>query len=321
MKKALITGINGMDASHLADLLLEKNYEIHGLVRRHSDTEGHLKKIEHIKDKVQLHYGDLQDYSSINDIIKTHKPDEIYNLAAQSHVRISFDMPCYTFQANTVGFLNILEAAKNQDYKVKVYQASTSEMFGNSFDKDGYQRITTPMTPVSPYGCSKLASHTLAINYRNAYDMFVVSGILFNHEGPRRDKNFVTAKIVEGAVKIYKNKQSELFLGNLDASRDWGHAKDYVEAMYLMLQNEKPKDYVVASGKAHTVRYLCNYVFTKLGMNYEDYVKVDKNFLRPEELRQLCGDSSPIRAELGWFPQYTFETLIDEMIEHYLTLH
>ena len=310
-----------MDASHLADLLLEKNYEIHGLIRRHSDTEYHLKKIEHIKDKVQLHYGDLQDYSSINDIIKTHKPDEIYNLAAQSHVRISFDMPCYTFQSNTMGFLNVLEAAKNQDYKVKIYQASTSEMFGNSFDADGYQRITTPMTPVSPYGCSKLASHTLAVNYRNAYDMFVVSGILFNHEGPRRDKNFVTAKIIEGAVKIYKNKQSELFLGNLDAARDWGHAKDYVEAMHLMLQSDKPKDYVVASGKAHTVRYLCDYVFAKLGMNYEDYVKVDKNFFRPEELRQLCGDSSPIRAELGWTPKYTFETLIDEMIEYYLTLH
>ena len=321
MKKALIIGINGMDGSYLADLLLQKNYEVHGLIRRHSDTDSHLKKIEHIKEHVWLHYGDLQDYNSINEVIKKHKPDEIYNLAAQSHVRVSFDMPYYTFQTNTMGLLNVLEAAKNQNYAVKIYQASTSEMFGNSFDVDGYQRITTPMTPVSPYGCSKLASHTLVNNYRNSYDMFAVSGVLFNHEGPRRDKNFVTAKIVESAVKIYQKKQTELLLGNLDASRDWGHAKDYVEAMYLMLQNEKPKDYVVASGKAHTVRYLCNYVFTKLGMNYEDYVKVDKNFLRPEELRQLCGDSSPIRAELGWFPQYTFETLIDEMIEHYLTLH
>lgn len=321
MKKALITGINGMDASYLAEFLIKKGYEIHGLIRRHSNTDVHLSKIMHIKDKIHLHYGDIQDFSSINEIICNHKPDEIYNLAAQSHVRVSFDMPCYTLQTNTVGFLNILEASRKQDYRIKIYQASTSEMFGNSIDDDGYQRITTPMNPVSPYGCSKLASHNLAVNYRNAYDLFVVSGVLFNHESPRRDKNFVTAKVVEAAVNIYKNKQSELFLGNLDSSRDWGHAKDYVEAMYLMLQNEIPKDYVVASGRTYTVRYLCEYVFGKLNMDYKQYVKIDENLFRPEELIQLKGDSSLIRKELGWTPKYTFETLIDEMIDYYISLN
>lgn len=315
--KALITGISGMDGSYLSEYLLELGYEVHGMVRRHSVAENQSYRLNHIKDKVNLHYGDVTDFNSVFNIINKCQPDEIYNLAAQSHVRISFDIPTYTLQTNTQGFLNILEAIRLINSKIKIYQASSSEMFGNNIDEDGYQRITTKMSPVSPYGCSKLAAHSLAINYRHSYNMFIVSGILFNHESPRRGTNFVTAKVVEGAVKILKNQSTSLTLGNLNSSRDWGHSRDYVRAMHLMMQNIAPKDYVVSTGISHTITELLQYTFNKLDLNYKDYIKIDPIYYRPEELKELKGDSSEIRNELNWTPSYTFESMLDEMIKYY----
>jgi len=312
--KALITGITGQDGSYLAELLLSMGYEVHGIIRRHSLTEYQSHRLNHIFHDITLHYGELTDSMNIFNLIKKIQPDEIYNLAAQSHVRISFDLPGYTNQVNSQGFLNILEAVRILNKNIKVYQASSSEMFGNDIDEDGFQRITTPMTPVSPYGCSKLAAHNLAVNYRHSYEMFIVSGILFNHESDRRGINFVTAKVVAGAVKIKNGLESKLKLGNLDASRDWGHSKDYVKAMHLMMKNTLAKDYVVATGESRTVEELTNYVFNKLGLDYKKYVELDEKFLRPEELNVLKGDSSPIRQELGWKPEYSFEQMIDEMI-------
>jgi GDPmannose 4,6-dehydratase len=312
--KALITGITGQDGSYLAELLLSMGYEVHGIIRRHSLTEYQSHRLNHIFHDITLHYGELTDSMNIFNLIKKIQPDEIYNLAAQSHVRISFDLPGYTNQVNSQGFLNILEAVRILNKNIKVYQASSSEMFGNNIDEDGFQRITTPMTPVSPYGCSKLAAHNLAVNYRHSYEMFIVSGILFNHESDRRGINFVTAKVVAGAVKIKNGLESKLKLGNLDASRDWGHSKDYVKAMHLMMKNTLAKDYVVATGESRTVEELTNYVFNKLGLDYKKYVELDEKFLRPEELNVLKGDSSPIRQELGWKPEYSFEQMIDEMI-------
>jgi GDPmannose 4,6-dehydratase len=312
--KALITGITGQDGSYLAELLLNMGYEVHGIIRRHSLTEYQSHRLNHIFHDITLHYGELTDSMNIFNLIKKIQPDEIYNLAAQSHVRISFDLPGYTNQVNSQGFLNILEAVRILNKNIKVYQASSSEMFGNNIDEDGFQRITTPMTPVSPYGCSKLAAHNLAVNYRHSYEMFIVSGILFNHESDRRGINFVTAKVVAGAVKIKDGLEPKLKLGNLDASRDWGHSKDYVKAMHLMMKNTFPKDYVVATGESRTVEELTNYVFNKLGLDYKKYVELDEKFLRPEELNVLKGDSSPIRQELGWKPEYSFEQMIDEMI-------
>lgn len=312
--KALITGITGQDGSYLAELLLNMGYEVHGIIRRHSLTEYQSHRLNHIFHDITLHYGELTDSMNIFNLIKKIQPDEIYNLAAQSHVRISFDLPGYTNQVNSQGFLNILEAVRILNKNIKVYQASSSEMFGNNIDEDGFQRITTPMTPVSPYGCSKLAAHNLAVNYRHSYEMFIISGILFNHESDRRGINFVTAKVVAGAVKIKDGLEPKLKLGNLDASRDWGHSKDYVKAMHLMMKNTFPKDYVVATGESRTVEELTNYVFNKLGLDYKKYVELDEKFLRPEELNVLKGDSSPIRQELGWKPEYSFEQMIDEMI-------
>jgi len=317
MKKVLLTGCGGQDGSFLAEYLLSLGYEVHGVVRRHSVAENQSYRLNHIKDDIHLHYGDITDFTSILQIIQKQKPDEIYNLAAQSHVRVSFDMPNYTLQTNTQGFLNILEAARIINPETKIYQASSSEMFGNNIDADGFQRITTPMIPVSPYGCSKLAAHNLANNYRNSYNMFIVSGVLFNHESPRRGANFVTAKVVEGAVKISKGLVSELCLGNLNSARDWGHSKDYVKAMHLMMQAERPKDYVVATGVSHTILDLVKYVFEKLNLDYQEYIKIDPVYFRPEELNVLKGDCTPIKNELGWTPEYTFESLIDEMILHY----
>lgn len=315
MKKALITGISGQDGSYLARHLLDLGYDVHGVVRRHSVPQNQSYRLNSYFEELKLHYGDLTDPMCIFNLINRIRPDEIYNLAAQSHVRISFDMPGYTNQVNAQGFLNILEAVRVIDKDIKIYQASSSEMFGNSIDEDGFQRITTPMHPVSPYGCSKLVAHNLAMNYKHSYDMFIVSGVLFNHESPQRATNFVTAKVVDGAVTIKKGIKSELKLGNLDAARDWGHSKDYIKAMHLMMQNTSPKDYVVATGESRTVKDLTQYVFNKLDMNYLDYVTQDERFLRPEELNVLKGDSFPIRAELGWQPEYSFESMIDEMIE------
>jgi len=319
MKKVFIIGAGGQDGSFLAEYLLEQGYEVHGMVRRHSVAENQSYRLNHIKNNIQLHYGDITDASNIFNLINNIRPHEIYNLAAQSHVKISFDLPQYTFQSNALGFLNILEAVRLTNKKIKIYQASSSEMFGNNIDEDGFQRITTKMTPVSPYGCSKLAAHNLANNYRNSYNMFIVSGILFNHESPRRGTNFVTAKVCEGAVKILKDKSKTLSLGNLNAARDWGHSKDYVKAMHLMMQNNIAKDYVVATGESRTIENLVDYVFNKLNLDAKKYIQLDPSFLRPEELNILKGDSTQIRNELNWEPEYTFETLIDEMLEYYLT--
>jgi len=245
-------------------------------------------------------------------------PDEIYNLAAQSHVRISFDQPLYTTQVTGVGTLNMLEAVRLIKPDAKIYQASSSEMFGNSIDSDGYQRETTPMNPVSPYGCAKVFSYNICRNYRNSYNMFISNGILFNHESPRRGTNFVTNKVVKEAVKIKLGLSNELRLGNLDATRDWGHAKDYVEAMWLILQQNQSNDYVCSTGVSHSVKELCEYTFTKLNLNYKDYITQDEKYLRPEELNDLKGDSSKLRNDTGWSPKYTFETMIDEMIDYWL---
>jgi GDPmannose 4,6-dehydratase len=315
MQKILITGISGQDGSYLAEHLLQTNNEVHGMIRRHSVAENQSYRLNHIKNDIQLHYGDLTDQGCIFNLIKKIEPDAIYNIGAQSHVKISFDMPSFTNQVNTQGFLNILESARIINDRIKIYQASSSEMFGNNIDEDGFQRITTKMNPVSPYGVSKLFAHNLANNYRHSYGMFIVSGILFNHESPRRGTNFVTAKVVDGAVKIHKKIQKTLALGNINAARDWGHSKDYVKAMKLMMDNETPKDYVVATGISHSIKELCHYVFKQFNMNYEDYITVDPKYFRPEELDVLKGDCSPIKNELGWVPEYSFEKLIDEMID------
>ena len=314
-KVALITGINGQDGSYLAELLLDKGYEVHGILKRNSVAENQTARIkvyDQIKDN--LTYADMTDLASLNRVLSKVQPDEIYNLAAQSHVRISFDQPIYTANTVAIGTLNLLEATLSMCKNAKIYQASSSEMFGNSIDKDRFQRETTPMNPVSPYGCAKVFGYNITRNYRNSYGMYVSNGILFNHESPRRGTNFVTNKVVKEAVKIFYGQSTELRLGNLEATRDWGHAKDYVEAMWRTLQLEEPNDFVCATGVSHSVKELCEYVFTKLGLNYEDYIKLDMKFLRPEELTDLKGDPTKLMKATGWKPTYTFETMLDEMI-------
>jgi GDPmannose 4,6-dehydratase len=318
MKKALITGINGQDGSYLAEFLLNKGYEIHGTLKRNSVAENQTARLDSIFNKIHLHYADLTDLSSLISVIQKVKPDEIYNLAAQSHVRISFDQPIYTANVTGLGALNMLEAVKLIKPNTKIYQASSSEMFGNSIDSDGYQRETTPMNPVSPYGCAKVFSYNICRNYRNSYGMFISNGILFNHESPRRGTNFVTNKVCKEAVKIKFGLANELKLGNLEATRDWGHAKDYVEAMWLILQQENPDDYVCATGISHSVRDLCEYVFSKLGLDYRNYVTQDEKFLRPEELNNLKGDPTKLKNNTGWNLNYTFEEMLDEMIEYWI---
>ena len=317
MKKALITGIAGQDGSYLAELLLAKNYEVHGTIKRNSVNENSFVRIENIKDKVTLHYADLTDLASLLSVVQKVKPDEIYNLAAQSDVRISFDQPLYTVQATGVGTVNLLEAVRQSGLSPRLYQASSSEMFGNSIDIDGYQRETTPMHPVSPYGCAKVLSYNIVRNYRNAYGMYVSNGILFNHESPRRGTNFVTNKVCKEAVRIYLGLSNELRLGNLDATRDWGHAKDYVEAMWMILQQPTADDFVCSTGVSHSVKDLVEYVFGKLGLDWMQYVKQDPAFLRSEELNNLKGDCTKLKTITGWQPTYTFEEMLDEMIEYW----
>ena len=323
MKKALITGINGQDGSYLAELLLEKGYEVWGTVKRNSVSETQSSRIESLRDGnlINLEYADLTDMASLIRILSKVQPDEVYNLAAQSHVRISFDQPIYTANVTGVGTLNLLEAIRMVSPHSKIYQASSSEMFGNSIDSDGYQRETTPMNPVSPYGCAKVFSYNICRNYRNSYDMKIWNGILFNHESPRRGTNFVTNKVVKAAVRIKLGLQDKLHIGNLTATRDWGHAKDYVYAMWLMLQSDKPDDYVCSTGVSHSVKDLCEYVFNYLQLNYLDYIVVDEKHFRPEELENLKGDSSKLKKELDWNPIYTFETMLDEMLEYWLNYY
>ena len=316
-KKALITGISGQDGSYLTELLLSKGYEGHGLVRRHSVAENQDARLQKIEGEVNCHYGDLLDYPSLHRVISDVMPDEIYNLGAMSHVRISFDMPSFTIQTNALGVLNMLEVYRTTCPDAKFYQASSSEMFGNSVDDDGVQRLSTPMTPVSPYGCAKVMGFNLVRHYRVAYGLHACNGILFNHESPRRGSNFVTNKVVKGAVAIKKGLQDKLELGNMDSYRDWGHSKDYVRAMHMITNHDKADEFIVSTGETHSVRELCEVVFSKLGMNYEDYIFQNPKFMRPEDLKYLKGDSSKAREILGWKPEYTFESMMEEMIERW----
>ena len=321
-KKAFITGINGQDGSYLSEYLLEKDYKVYGIVRRNSIAEHQESRIDHlIGNGVETEYGDLLDVSSLERMIRTIQPDEIYNIAAQSHVRISMDIPQFTVQTNALGLLNILEAFKNNCPTARFYQASSSEMFGRTVDEDGYQRETTKMSPTSPYGCTKVFGYNMVQHYRNAYNLFATNGILFNHESPRRGSNFVTNKVVKAAVKIKKGLQEKLALGNMDAFRDWGHSKDYVRAMHMIINHTEPDDFVCATGVTNSVRDMCDYVFTRLDMNYKDYVIKDERFMRAEDLKYLRGDSTKLRTTFGWKPEYTFETLMDEMIDHWLTIY
>jgi GDPmannose 4,6-dehydratase len=320
-KLALITGINGQDGSYLSEFLVEKGYEVHGTLKRNSVAENQTSRLNNVYDRIKLHYADLTDMSSLISVIQKVMPDEIYNLAAQSHVRISFDQPLYTANVTGIGTLNLLEAVKLIKPDTKIYQASSSEMFGNSIDSDGFQRETTPMNPVSPYGCAKVFSYNICRNYRNSYGMFVSNGILFNHESPRRGTNFVTNKVCKEAVKIKLGLSNELKLGNLDATRDWGHAKDYVKAMWEILQLDESDDYVCATGVSHSVKELVNYVFTRLGLHWSDYIKQDEKFLRPEELHNLKGDATKLKLVTGWVPEYSFETMLDEMIEYWVDFY
>ena len=318
MKKAFITGISGQDGSYLAEYLLELGYEVHGIVRRHSMAEEQNTRIQHVQPKLTTYYGDLLDQGGLERLLDKIQPDEIYNIAAQSHVRISFDIPQYTVQTNALGVINILEAYRRACPKAKFYQASSSEMFGLSVEDDNFQRETTIMNPVSPYGCAKVFGYNIVRNYRRAYGLHATNGILFNHESPRRGSNFVTNKVVKAAVRIKLGLQDKLELGNMDSYRDWGHSYDYVRAMHLMMQHDKPGDWIVSTMQTHSVREMCELVFGYLDLDYKDYVVQNPKFLRPEELPYLKGDSSKIREELGWKPKYTFEATMKEMTEYWL---
>ena len=315
MKKALITGIAGQDGSYLAEHLLNLGYEVHGIVRRNSTPENQSTRFEKIHEKLHLEYGDLLDISSISKAMQRIQPDEIYNLAAQSHVRISYDIPQFTAQTNAIGVLNMLEAYKLFSPKAKFYQASSSEMFGSSVDDDGYQRETTRMNPVSPYGCAKVFGYNICRNYRNAFNLHIVNGILFNHESPRRGSNFVTNKVVKGAVEIAKGLRTTLELGNMDSYRDWGHSKDYVRAMHMIINHDIADDFVVSTGETHSVREMTDYVFNKLNLDYKKHVVQNPKFIRPEELKYLRGDCSKLKNTFGWKPEYDFYKLMDEMID------
>lgn len=324
MKKvALITGICGQDGSYLTELLLSKGYEVHGIIRRSSSFNtgriDHLMQNSDIYNKfLFLHYGDLTDYTSLYTLIAKCKPIEIYNLGAQSHVKVSFDMPAYTGDTIGSGTLNLLEAIctyeKTTGIRIRYYQASSSEMFGKV--QEVPQKETTPFYPRSPYGCAKVYAHYLTINYRESYNIHASCGILFNHESPRRGETFVTRKITRAVGRIYQGLQKKLYLGNLDAMRDWGFAGDYVEAMWMMLQQEQPDDYVIATGKMISVREFCEKAFARYNMDYKNYVEVDEKYYRPAEVDQLLGDSSKAKDKLGWQPKVDIDGLINMMVDH-----
>ena len=320
MKKAFITGINGQDGSYLAEYLLDLGYEVHGTVRRNSTSENQSARLTTAYESGQLttHYGDLSDQGSLERLLEQIQPDEIYNIAAQSHVRVSFDVPQYTAQTNAVGVLNILEAYRRACPTAKFYQASSSEMFGLTVEDDGFQRESSIMNPVSPYGCSKVFGYNIVRHYRRAHNLHAVNGILFNHESPRRGSNFVTNKVVKAACSIKLGLQDKLELGNMDSYRDWGHSKDYVIAMHAMLNHDTPDDFVVSTMETHSVREMCELVFKYLDLDYKDYISQNPKFMRPEELPYLKGDSTKIRETLNWKPEYTFESMMHEMCDHWM---
>ena len=320
MKKAFITGINGQDGSYLTEYLLDLGYEVHGIVRRNSTAENQSARLDKAfkSGRLHTHYGDLLDQGSIERLLEEIQPDEIYNIAAQSHVRVSFDVPQFTVQTNALGVLNILEAYRRTCPKAKFYQASSSEMFGLTVEDDGFQRETTIMNPVSPYGCSKVFGYNIVRNYRRAYGLHACNGILFNHESPRRGSNFVTNKVAKAAARIKLGLQDKLELGNMDSYRDWGHSKDYVKAMHAIINHEVADDFIVSTMETHSVREMCEVVFKYLDLDYKDYVVQNPKFLRPEELPYLKGDSTKIRKTLGWEPTYTFEEMMHEMCDHWL---
>lgn len=309
-KIALITGITGQDGSYLSELLLQKGYEVHGIIRRSSSFN--TERIDHIFDYLNLHYGDLTDSNSLHTIIRKVQPDEIYNLGAQSHVRTSFDIPDYTANADALGALRVFEAAR--DYEIpKIYQASSSELFGKVVETP--QRETTPFYPRSPYGVSKQFAYWMAVNYRESYGMYISNGILFNHESPRRGETFVSRKITKAACRIKAGLQSELILGNLDAKRDWGYAKEYVECMWLMLQQDYPDDFVIATGETHSVRDFLDEAFGYLDLDWEDYVRIDPKYFRPAEVDILLGDATKAKEKLGWKPKISFRELVRIMVD------
>lgn len=314
MPKALITGISGQTGSYLAEFLLDAGYEVHGIIRRSSNFN--TDRIDHIYDDIHLHYGDLSSSNSLNGVMCKVCPDEVYNLAAMSHVRVSFDDPIYSMDINATGTLRMLECIKQLNDStgktVKFYQASSSEMFGSASPP---QSETTLFHPRSPYACSKVAAYYLTVNYREAYGMHASNGILFNHESTRRGGTFVTKKITRAVARIVHNKQTELVLGNISAKRDWGHAKDYVRAMHMMLQHEEPGDYVVATGETHSVEELLDVAFNYVGLNWRDYVRIDERYFRPSEVDVLLGDATKIKNTLGWEPRIKFHELIHEMLQ------
>ena len=317
MKKALITGITGQDGSYLTELLLGKGYEVYGIIRRsssfHTGRIDHLYKDPHEKPKLKLIYGDLTDGSDLSTAVNDICPDEVYNLGAQSHVRVSFDMPIYTADVDALGTLRMLEAVRTMKKPARFYQASSSEMYGKVLETP--QTEKTPFYPRSPYGCSKVYSFWQVVNYREAYDMFACNGILFNHESPRRGETFVTRKITQAATRIKLGLQDKLYLGNLDAKRDWGFAGDYVEAMWLMLQQDEPEDFVIATGQTHSVREFLDEVFGSLGLDWNKYVEIDPRYYRPTEVDLLLGDSSKAQKNLNWEPKITFRELAKMMTE------
>ncbi len=317
--KALITGITGQDGSYLAEFLLGKGYEVHGLIRRSSSFNtqriAHLYSDPHEPEtRLFLHYGDLTDSTSLRDILTRVQPDEVYNLGAQSHVRVSFDQPVYTTEATAVGTIRLLQAVRDIGIRVKFYQASSSEMYGKV--RETPQSEDTPFHPCSPYGCAKVFSFWQTVNYRESYGLFCCNGILFNHESPRRGETFVTRKITRAATRIREGRQDKLYLGNLDARRDWGYAGDFVQAMWLMLQQNTPDDYVIATGESHSVREFLQLAFARVGLDWQDYVEIDPRYLRPKEVDCLLGDASRAKRKLGWSPDMHFEQLVATMVDN-----